>query len=153
MSVCCRQWGMWGIPTPGPLPHPSSLLRACVRACTCMRVCVAQPCPPPPTHLMCVSWCENVVWAVGFARHLHPLLAFLQQQPYGLHRKTWEVLILPSSIPSSARSNSTAQHSTAQHSTAQHSTAQHSTAQHSTAQHSTAQHSTAQHTGIMTAWR
>lgn len=23
--------------------------------------------------------------------HLHPLLAFLQQQPYGSHRKTWEV--------------------------------------------------------------
>ena len=23
--------------------------------------------------------------------HLHPLLAFLRQQPYGSHRKTWEV--------------------------------------------------------------
>jgi len=23
--------------------------------------------------------------------HLQPLLAFLQQQPYGTHRKTWEV--------------------------------------------------------------
>lgn len=27
--------------------------------------------------------------------HLHPLLAFLQQQPYGSHRKTWEVVNPP----------------------------------------------------------
>ena len=25
--------------------------------------------------------------------HLQPLLAFLQQQPYGTHRKTWEVTL------------------------------------------------------------
>ena len=25
--------------------------------------------------------------------HLQPLLAFLQQQPYGTHRKTWEVML------------------------------------------------------------